>query len=105
MILLIVSITNDLENVLVLALPPILACFFLCKNGVNSKNRDTIFLVVTVLLDLIELLYLVFSDLFRGFSSLFGLVFLILVLALTLRGHAAFQLNFFRLIARIITYL
>lgn len=104
MFLLVATIADNLRNVSVLASLPILAYLFLCGSSVSLESRGTAFLPVVVLPSSVRLSLLVFSGLFGGLGSLFGLVVLTLVMALTLGGRAAFWLGLFSLIARIGTH-
>lgn len=60
--------------------------------------------MVTVLLGLVGPLFLTLPSRFEGLGSMFGLVILTLVLALTLEGCTAFWLGLFKLIARFDTH-
>ena len=86
----VIAIVGNLGDILILVLSPILACLFLCRSNIGLESKSTIFLPITVLLNLVELLFLVFPSFFRDFGPLFNLTISILVLALTLESCAAF---------------
>ena len=96
MSLFITFIIGNSGNVLVLASFLILACFSLCESSVSLENRDTVFLVVTVLFNLVGPLFLILPGLLGGFGFLFGLAVLTLLLPLILTGPHHFLAGFFQ---------
>lgn len=75
-------------------------------NGISSScSRVTVSTFLFVLFCSVRLFFLDLFNLLRGLGSLFSLVGLALVLALTLKGRTGFRLVLFRLIAGVDTHL